>query len=90
VTALVTNTSIRAQWFQKWQVHRRLRPEEYGGRVHVELNPRTNPLRYPIPSELLSSPVLPLVLQRNAERGLGTAGTYLHMATHVTSGREVR
>ena len=78
VTALVTNTVLRAQWFQKWQTHRRLRPEEYGGRVHHTL---TGTVSYPVPSELLGSPVLPLVLarnaQRNAERGLGSAGTYL-------------
>jgi hypothetical protein len=24
-------------WYQKWQVHRRLRPEEFGGRIHVHL-----------------------------------------------------
>jgi hypothetical protein len=27
----------RAVWYQKWQVHRRLRPEEFGGRIHVHL-----------------------------------------------------
>jgi hypothetical protein len=76
--ALVTNTALRAQWFQKWQVHRRLRPEEYGGRVH---NTLTNTRVYPVPAALLNSGVMPLVLARNAarnaERGLGTAGTYL-------------
>ncbi|MBS3951381.1 MAG: vanadium-dependent haloperoxidase [Methylomicrobium sp.] len=25
------NAALRAVWFQKWNVHRRLRPEEYGG-----------------------------------------------------------
>ena len=25
------NAALRAAWFQKWNVHRRLRPEEYGG-----------------------------------------------------------
>lgn len=78
LTALVTNTVLRGQWFQKWVVHRRLRPEEYGGRVH---NTVTGAKAYPVPAELLSSPVLPLILarnaQRNAERGLGSAGTYL-------------
>ncbi|MFP2928437.1 vanadium-dependent haloperoxidase [Pyxidicoccus sp. 3LG] len=78
LTGLVTNTSLRAMWFQKWQVHRRLRPEEYGGRVH---NTLLNTRVYPVPTELLNSDVLPLVLARNAarnaERGLGTAGTYL-------------
>ncbi len=78
LTALVTNTSLRAQWFQKWLVPGRLRPEEYGGRAHNHLN---NVATYPVPDELLSSPVLPLVLARNAQlnaaRGLGSSGTYL-------------
>jgi hypothetical protein len=29
----VFNRALRAVWYQKWFVHRRLRPEEYGGRV---------------------------------------------------------
>ncbi|MFP2903542.1 hypothetical protein ACLESD_00395 [Pyxidicoccus sp. 3LFB2] len=78
LVGLVSNTVLRAQWFQKWQVHRRLRPEEYAGRVH---NTLTNAASYPVPEELMNSPVLPLVLARtaarNAERGLGSAGTYL-------------
>ena len=31
--ARVTNASLKGAWFQKWQVHRRLRPEEFAGRV---------------------------------------------------------
>jgi hypothetical protein len=27
----------KAEWFQKWFVHRRLRPEELGGRIHFQL-----------------------------------------------------
>jgi hypothetical protein len=76
--ALVTNTVLRGQWFQKWQVHRRLRPEEYGGRVHLT---KTQVRTYPVPADLLASQVLQLVLernaQRNAERGLSTAASYL-------------
>ncbi|HEX6750700.1 MAG TPA: vanadium-dependent haloperoxidase [Longimicrobium sp.] len=30
----VLGRALRAVWYQKWHVHRRLRPEEYGGRVH--------------------------------------------------------
>ena len=29
--------ALRAVWFQKWIVHRTLRPEEFGGRVHFAL-----------------------------------------------------
>jgi hypothetical protein len=31
----VATRALRAVWFQKWFVHRRLRPEEYGGRVDL-------------------------------------------------------
>ena len=37
---LIGEVSVRAHkavWYQKWQVHRRLRPEEFGARVHFEL-----------------------------------------------------
>jgi len=30
----VTTRALKAAWYQKWLVHRRLRPEEFGGRVH--------------------------------------------------------
>ncbi len=32
--ARVTDAALRACWFQKWQVYRRMRPEEYAGRFH--------------------------------------------------------
>lgn len=31
MVARAANASLRATWFQKWNVHRRLRPEAYGG-----------------------------------------------------------
>jgi hypothetical protein len=36
----VLGRALRAVWWQKWGVHRRLRPEEYGGRVrnHILFN----------------------------------------------------
>ena len=36
----VAGRAGRAVWWQKWGVHRRLRPEEYGGRVHNHLTGR--------------------------------------------------
>jgi hypothetical protein len=33
----VMGRALRAVWWQKWGVHRRLRPEEYGGRVHNQV-----------------------------------------------------
>ncbi|HZP41079.1 MAG TPA: vanadium-dependent haloperoxidase [Candidatus Binatia bacterium] len=58
VLSLVTEVATRALkavWFEKWFVHRRLRPEEFGGRVH---NLLTGAVLYPIHRELLDSPVL--------------------------------
>ena len=33
----VATRALKAQWFQKWFVHRRLRPEAFAGRVHLTL-----------------------------------------------------
>ncbi|ROP37531.1 vanadium-dependent haloperoxidase [Saccharothrix texasensis] len=34
----VATRALKAMWFQKWHVHRRLRPEAFGGRVHAHLS----------------------------------------------------
>jgi hypothetical protein len=56
VLSLVTEVATRALkavWCQKWLVHRRLRPEEFGGRVHNHL---TGAALYPmIDDEILNS-----------------------------------
>lgn len=44
--------ALEAAWFQKWLVHRRLRPEEYGGLIHNVLKGIAN---YPIHPEVLNS-----------------------------------
>jgi membrane-associated phospholipid phosphatase len=36
----VATRALKAVWFQKWFVHRRLRPEEFGGRIDVHLRGR--------------------------------------------------
>lgn len=51
VTA-VAGYALRSVWFQKWYVHRRLRPEEFGARVHNHLTGRA---AYPIHPEILNS-----------------------------------
>ena len=50
LVAKVANAALKAVWFQKWAVHRRLRPEAFGGRVH---NRMTGKAAYPIHGELL-------------------------------------
>jgi hypothetical protein len=56
-----TVPALKAVWFQKWLVHRRLRPEEYGGTVQATL---TGTRQFPIGKELLSSAVLPLIFAK--------------------------
>ena len=51
----VTSPALRACWAQKWLVHRRLRPEEYAGRVHLKM---TGAGEYPIHESVLSSAAL--------------------------------
>jgi hypothetical protein len=70
----IVNPALRHEWFQKWFIHRRLRPEEYAGRVHHTV---TGTRAYPVPQELRTSPVLPLVLARNSALNGGAGGTYL-------------
>ena len=55
VVAMVANIALKAAWFQKWAVHRRLRPEEYGARVHRHA---TGDGQYPLHRDLLDSPAL--------------------------------
>jgi hypothetical protein len=40
----VASRALKATWHKKWQVHRRLRPEEHAGRIEVHLN--QSPGRY--------------------------------------------
>ncbi len=69
VLSLVTEVATRALkavWAQKWFVHRRLRPEVFGGRIHNHL---TGAFTYGIDPEVLHSAVLPRVYD--------ASGTYL-------------
>ncbi|MGH7849153.1 MAG: vanadium-dependent haloperoxidase, partial [Thermodesulfobacteriota bacterium] len=51
----VSTRALKAVWYQKWLVHRRLRPEEFGGRVEVM---RLGFADYPVNGELFDSSVL--------------------------------
>lgn len=62
----VATRALKAVWFQKWYVHRRLRPEEFGGRVHYHLSGIAT---YPIDPEILNSQAVQQTLSRY--------GTYL-------------
>jgi hypothetical protein len=55
IAALLTEVATRALkavWFQKWFVHRRLRPEMFAGRIHNHLTGAAN---YPISADALNS-----------------------------------
>jgi hypothetical protein len=62
----VAKPALKAVWYQKWFVHRRLRPEEFAGRIH---NHVTHAATYPIHSDILNSEALTEVHNR--------FGTYL-------------
>jgi hypothetical protein len=56
----VLGRTIRAVWFQKWFVHRRLRPEEYGGRVDNWIAGRREyPIHVSIKNSLVSGGLAP-------------------------------
>jgi hypothetical protein len=46
------NAAMKAAWYQKWLVHRRLRPEEASGRIHHHL---TGAASYPLHPKLTES-----------------------------------
>ena len=48
----VSNRALKAMWYQKWFVHRALRPIEYGGLVH---NTLTGVASYPVHRDVLNS-----------------------------------
>lgn len=62
LVARVAALALRSAWFHKWLVHRQLRPEELGGRVHRQ---RAGAGTFPIHETLLASPVLDLVFERH-------------------------
>lgn len=62
----VATRALKAVWFQKWFVHRRVRPEAFAGRVH---NHKTGAAQYPIHADVLNSAV--------AAQVFGETGTYL-------------
>ncbi len=62
----VATRALKAVWYQKWFVHHRLRPEEYGGRVHNHL---TGAASYPLHPDILRSRAVAETFQK--------CGTYL-------------
>jgi hypothetical protein len=57
----VATRALKATWYQKWMVHRRLRPEAFAGRVHHRL---TGAASYPVHPDVLNSAAVQAVHQR--------------------------
>jgi hypothetical protein len=53
----IAGPALKTIWYQKWFVHRTLRPEAYGGLVQKTLLPTANPLHfaYPVHPDVLNS-----------------------------------
>jgi membrane-associated phospholipid phosphatase len=60
--ARVANAALKAAWYQKWLVHRRLRPEEFGGAVH---RTQKSQAQYQIHKEVLDSQALAETFSQN-------------------------
>jgi membrane-associated phospholipid phosphatase len=60
--AVVTQCALATCWFQKWRVHRRLRPEEMGGRIDNHLR---GTAVYPLHADLLGSAALAQARRQN-------------------------
>jgi hypothetical protein len=52
LVAEVATRALKAVWYQKWFVHRTLRPEAYGGLVHLTI---TGTQAYPLHGDVLNS-----------------------------------
>jgi hypothetical protein len=55
--------ALLAAWYQKWLVHRRTRPEEFGGRVQQT---KLGAANYPIHADLMNSTALKAVFAANS------------------------
>jgi hypothetical protein len=60
--AFCYTTGLTPVFWQKWQLHRRIRPEAYAGRVHNHISGAAS---YPVSSDLLASNALAASFSRN-------------------------
>ena len=62
LVAKAGNLALTGAWYQKWLVHRRLRPEMYGGRLHFQLNGDRD---YGLPAEIGDSDAIGRVFSQH-------------------------
>lgn len=61
ITCEVATRALKSVWYQKWGVHRKIRPEGFAGRIHNHLTGAAN---YPIHSDILNSQCLSRVKRK--------------------------
>lgn len=80
ILAEVSTRALKAVWYQKWFLHRRLRPEMFAGRVHHKI---VNGRNYPIHDDVLNSDALAEIFSEHGTYFLPMAfpeGSPLHPA----------
>jgi len=66
LVGMASQQALQSVFWQKWQVHLRIRPEAYAGRVHNHISGAAT---YPVSGNLLNSAAISAIFSRN--------GTYL-------------
>jgi hypothetical protein len=62
LVARVANSALKTAWYQKWYLHRRIRPEEFGGRIQ---NHKTKTATYDLHPDVLNASVLDIVYDKH-------------------------
>lgn len=62
LVAEVSQRALKAVWYMKWFVHRHLRPEAYGGLVHMN---KTHQANYPLHADVLNSQAVARVFAKH-------------------------
>jgi hypothetical protein len=62
IVAEVSQRALKTVWYMKWFVHRHLRPEAFGGLVHMT---KTHQANYPLHQDVLTSHAVASVFARN-------------------------
>ena len=60
----VATRALKSVWYTKWYLYRRLRPEAFGGRIHL----KKKGVAYDIDNEVMNSEVLGEVLEHNKDQ----------------------
>ncbi|HUQ93899.1 MAG TPA: hypothetical protein VM120_19630 [Bryobacteraceae bacterium] len=62
LVARAANAALRSIWYQKWAIHRRIRPEAAAGRLH---NLKTGKAAYPLHKDLTESQAVDMTFRNN-------------------------